>query len=71
MELRVGGRYRLTRKLGKGAFGEIYHGTVYRCHRNVAVSMKDNEEVAVKLVLAAAKSHRIGADQVEAPPAIL
>ncbi len=26
MELRVGGKYKLTRKLGKGAFGEIYHG---------------------------------------------
>jgi len=26
MELRVGGKYRLSRKLGCGAFGDIYHG---------------------------------------------
>ncbi len=26
MELRVGGKYRLSRKLGSGAFGDIYHG---------------------------------------------
>jgi len=26
MELRVGGKYRLSRKLGSGAFGDIYLG---------------------------------------------
>jgi hypothetical protein len=26
MELRVGGKYRLSKKLGSGAFGDIYHG---------------------------------------------
>jgi len=26
MELRVGNKYRLSRKLGSGAFGDIYHG---------------------------------------------
>jgi len=26
MELRVGGKYRLSRKLGGGAFGDVYHG---------------------------------------------
>ena len=40
MELRVGGKYRLSRKLGCGAFGDIYHGT----------NIKTNEEVAIKLV---------------------
>ena len=40
MELRVGGKYRLSRKLGCGAFGDIYHGT----------NIKNNEEVAIKLV---------------------
>lgn len=28
MELRVGNRYRLGRKIGSGSFGEIYLGTV-------------------------------------------
>jgi len=26
MEARVAGKYRLTRKIGSGAFGEIFHG---------------------------------------------
>ena len=42
MELRVGGKYRLSRKLGCGAFGDIYHGT----------NIRTNEEVAIKLVSA-------------------
>jgi hypothetical protein len=29
MELRVGNKYRLSRKLGSGAFGDIYHGMAY------------------------------------------
>ena len=40
MELRVGGKYRLSRKLGCGAFGDIYHGT----------NIRTNEEVAIKHV---------------------
>lgn len=40
MELRVGGKYKLTKKLGSGAFGDIFAG----------VNIKTNEEVAVKLV---------------------
>ena len=39
MELRVGGKYRLSRKLGCGAFGDIYNGT----------NIRTNEEVALKL----------------------
>lgn len=39
MELRVGGKYRLSRKLGSGAFGDIYHGT----------NIRTSEEVAIKL----------------------
>jgi len=39
MELRVGHKYRLGRKIGSGSFGDIYLGT------NIA----SNEEVAIKL----------------------
>ncbi len=35
----MGGKYRLSRKLGCGAFGDIYHGT----------NIRTNEEVAIKL----------------------
>ena len=39
MELRVGGKYRLGRKIGSGAFGDLYLGT----------NINTNEEVATKL----------------------
>lgn len=39
MELRVGGKYRVGRKIGSGSFGEIYLGT----------NIQTNEEVAIKL----------------------
>jgi len=39
MELKVGNRFKLTRKLGSGAFGEIFHG----------INVKSGEEVAIKL----------------------
>ena len=29
MELRVGGKYKFTKKLGSGAFGDIYSGVKY------------------------------------------
>ena len=38
-ELRVGGKYRIGRKIGSGSFGEIYLG----------VNVHTNEEVAIKL----------------------
>lgn len=40
MELRVGGKYKVTKRLGQGAFGDIYAG----------MNVKTNEEVAIKLV---------------------
>ena len=41
MELRVGNKYQLSRKLGSGAFGDIYHG----------INIETNQEVAIKLEL--------------------
>ena len=40
VEIRVGGRYRLGKKIGAGSFGEIYEGT----------DIFTNGEVAIKLV---------------------
>ena len=45
VELRVGGKYKLRRKLGSGAFGDIYHGIFL-----IGINIKTNEEVAIKLV---------------------
>jgi len=39
MDLIVNKTFKLTRKLGSGAFGEIFHG----------INLKSNEEVAIKL----------------------
>jgi serine/threonine protein kinase len=39
MELRVGKKFRLGRKIGSGSFGDIYHGT----------NMTTGEEVAIKI----------------------
>lgn len=51
MELRVGGKYRLSRKLGCGAFGDIYHGKhLILCLPLIGTNIKTNEEVAIKLV---------------------
>ena len=54
MELRVGGKYRLSRKLGCGAFGDIYHGKISLfssfLDTFLGTNIKTNEEVAIKLV---------------------
>lgn len=39
MDIKVGKSFKLTRKLGSVAFGEIFHG----------VNLKNNVEVAIKL----------------------
>ena len=39
MELKINKTFKLTRKLGSGAFGEIFHG----------INLKTNEEVAINL----------------------
>ena len=40
VEIRVGGRYRLGKKIGAGSFGEIYEGQ----------DIYNNSDVAIKLV---------------------
>ena len=37
-EIRVGGKYKVCRKLGQGAFGDIFMG----------VNLKTNDEVGIK-----------------------
>jgi hypothetical protein len=49
MELRVGGRFKLNKKIGSGAFGEIYSGKE-PILTSLGTNLKTNEEVAVKLV---------------------
>ena len=39
MEIRIGGKYKIAKRLGKGAFGDLFSG----------FNLKTNEEVAIKL----------------------
>ena len=45
MEVKIGRSFKLTKKLGSGAFGEIFHG----------INLKNNAEVAIKLEPISAK----------------
>jgi hypothetical protein len=49
MELRVGGKYNLSRKLGSGAFGEVYLGTFFTLTQQIGINIKTNEETAIKM----------------------
>ena len=39
MEIRVGGKYSLSKKLGEGAFGEVFLGTNIKTGENVAIKL--------------------------------
>ena len=41
MELRVGGKYRMGRKIGNGSFGEIYIGTNIQTNKEVAIKLEN------------------------------
>eukprot|EP01071_Lankesteria_metandrocarpae_P002268 Lankesteria_metandrocarpae@DN2201_c0_g1_i2.p1 len=40
MEVRVGGKYRLGKKIGSGSFGDIYMGTNISTHEKVAIKLE-------------------------------
>ena len=43
MELRVGGRFRLGRKIGSGSFGDIYLGENVITREEVAIKLECNK----------------------------
>jgi serine/threonine protein kinase len=49
-EMRVGGRYRLGKKIGSGSFGDIYLGNNSTNKEIIGMNIESKEEVAVKLV---------------------
>jgi len=50
MELRVGGKYALSRKLGSGAFGDVYLGMLHiKLISLVGINIVTKEETAIKL----------------------
>ncbi|GAA5861375.1 hypothetical protein JCM5353_004339, partial [Sporobolomyces roseus] len=50
MDLRVGGKYRIGKKIGSGSFGELEDGDIY-----LGVNIISGEEVAIKLESVKAK----------------
>lgn len=48
VDVRVAGRFKLTKRIGKGAFGDIYHSNI---NLTLGIDLRTNEEVATKLVL--------------------
>ena len=49
MDSRVGGKYRLERRIGSGSFGNVFIGTALT--HALGTNLKTHEQVAIKLVL--------------------
>jgi serine/threonine protein kinase len=67
MELRVGGRYRLGRKIGSGSFGDIYLGV--NVHSGEEVKQEEEKNEAIKCVLLLVGGDQARVCQVETPTA--
>jgi hypothetical protein len=50
MELKVGGKYKIIKKIGNGAFGDIYLGN-FRLLTSPGSSIRTGDEIAIKLVI--------------------
>lgn len=48
MELRVGNKYRLGRKIGSGSFGDIYLGENLKCAQLTGLSLSLNSKKRLK-----------------------
>uniref|UniRef100_A0ABJ7H398 Casein kinase 1 delta n=1 Tax=Homo sapiens TaxID=9606 RepID=A0ABJ7H398_HUMAN len=77
MELRVGNRYRLGRKIGSGSFGDIYLGTDIAAGEEVAIKLEcvktkhpqlHIESKIYKMMQGGDQSHRIHSFKELHPP---
>ncbi|KFD68845.1 hypothetical protein M514_12614 [Trichuris suis] len=69
MELRVGGRFRLGRKIGSGSFGDIYLGQNIHTNEEVAIKLECNKTKHPQLYIEA-KLYRIMQGNVGVPQLI-
>ena len=56
MDIRVGGKYSLLKRIGNGSFGEVYQGINYK--KKIGIDTVTKEYVAIKLVIFKLNSHR-------------